>query len=113
MCRLYLDPPSDTVLFSVDDKTCHAGQVTHARHPADPTRLARAPGVRLTSATAPVPAANRDERHHRHRPTPRSSHATTRRPSSSSSTDLAQTVHPTKKIHLILDNNSTHPQLVA
>ena len=42
VCRLYLDPPADTVLFSVDEKTCmQATSRKRATRPVRPGQLER------------------------------------------------------------------------
>ena len=38
VCALYLDPPTNAVVFSVDEKTGDAGQGPHQPHPAGRAR---------------------------------------------------------------------------
>ncbi len=86
MCRLYLDPPAGTVLFSVDEKTA-----MHARSRKRPTRPIR-PAMNVTTGTIHPKIIKKND---------------------SDTfieflTELAQTIDPTKKIHLILGNGSSH-----
>jgi len=106
VCRLYLDPPADTVLFSVDEKTC-----MQARSRKRPTRQVRLGQVErrefeyVRHGTVSLMAAMNITTGTVH---PK---IITRNDSVTFIeflTELAQTVDPTKKIHLILDNGSSH-----
>jgi transposase len=106
VCRLYLDPPADTVLFSVDEKTSMQAKSRKRRsRPIRPGQLERREfeyvrhgtvsliaAMNVTTGTVHPKIINRND----------------------SATfiefliELEQTVEQTKKIHLILDNGSSH-----
>ncbi len=106
VCRLYLDPPADTVLFSVDEKT--SIQAKSRKRPTRPIRrgqLERREFEYVRHGTVSLMAALNVTTGTVH---PK---IITRNDSATFIeflTELAQTVDPTKKIHLILDNGSSH-----
>jgi transposase len=106
VCALYLDPSSDAVLFSVDEKTAmHARSRKRATRPVRPGWVERREFEYVRHGTVSLMAAM---------------NVTTgtvypkiiKRNDSDTFieflTELAATVDPTKKIHLILDNGSSH-----
>ena len=106
MCQLYLDPPADTVPFSVDEKTA-----MQARSRKRPTRRTRPGQVErrefeyVRHGTVSLMAAMNVTTGTVH---PK---IITRNDSATFIeflTELDQTIDPTKKIHLILDNGSSH-----
>ncbi|MGH3710887.1 MAG: IS630 family transposase [Pseudonocardiaceae bacterium] len=106
VCRLYLDPPADTVLFSVDEKTAmHARSRKRATRPVRPGQPERREFEYVRHGTVSLIAAmnvTTGTIHHK---------IITRNDSATFIeflTELAQTVDPTKHIHLILDNGSSH-----
>jgi len=106
VCHLYLDPPPDTVLFSVDEKTAmHARSRKRATRPIRPGQLERREFEYVRHGTVSLMAAMNVTTGTIH---PK---IITRNDSDTFIeflTELAQTVDPTKKIHLILDNGSSH-----
>lgn len=106
VCELYLSPPADTVLFSVDEKT--SMQAKSRKYPDRPLRQGR-PQLRefeyVRHGTVSLIAAMNVTAGTIH---PK---IITRNDSATFIeflTELAQTVEPTKKIHLIMDNGSSH-----
>ncbi len=106
VCRLYLDPRADTVLFSVDEKTAmHARSRKRATRPVRPGQLERREFEYVRHGTVSLMAAMNVTTGTVH---PK---IITRNDSATFIeflAELAQTVDPTKKIHLILDNGSSH-----
>jgi transposase len=106
VCRLYLDPPADTVLFSVDEKTCmQARSRKRPTRPIRPGQVERREFEYVRHGTVSLMAALNVTTGTVH---PK---IITRNDSATFIeflTELAQTVEPTKKIHLILDNGSSH-----
>ncbi|MGH3784228.1 MAG: IS630 family transposase [Pseudonocardiaceae bacterium] len=106
VCQLYLDPPADTVLFSMDEKTAmHARSRKRATRPVRPGQLERREFEYVRHGTVSLIAAMNVTTGTVH---PK---IITRNDSAAFIeflTELAQTVDPTKKIHLILDNGSSH-----
>ncbi|MGH3934724.1 MAG: IS630 family transposase [Pseudonocardiaceae bacterium] len=106
VCRLYLDPPADTVLFSVDEKTCmQARSRKRATRPVRPGQVQRREFEYVRHGTVSLIAALNITTGTVH---PK---IITRNDSATFIeflTELAQTVDPTKNIHLILDNGSSH-----
>jgi transposase len=95
---LYLHPPANTVLFSVDEKTCmQARSRTRATHPVRPGQPERREFEYARHGTVSLMAAMNVITGTIH---PK---IITRNDS-----ELADTVDPSKKIHLILDNGSSH-----
>ena len=106
MCHLYHDPPADTVLFSVDEKTAmQARSRKRATRPVRPGQLERREFEYIHHGTVSLMAAmnvTTGTVHHK---------IITRNDSTTFIeflTELAQTIDPTKKIHRILDNGSSH-----
>lgn len=106
VCRLYLDPPADTVLFSVDEKTSmQAKSRKRPTRPIRPGQLERREFEYIRHGTVSLLAAMNVTTGTVH---PK---IITRNDSATFIeflTELDQTVDPTKKIHLILDNGSSH-----
>lgn len=106
VCQLYLDPPADTVLFSLDEKTAmHARSRKRATRPVRPGQLERREFEYVRHGTVSLMAAMNVTTGTIH---PK---IITRNDSATFLeflNELAQTVDPTKKIHLILDNGSSH-----
>ena len=107
VCRLYLDPPAaDTVLFSVDEKTAmQARSRKRATRPVRPGRVERREFEYVRHGTVSLMAAMNVTTGTVH---PK---IITRNDSDTFIeflTELAATVEPDKKIHLILDNGSSH-----
>jgi transposase len=107
VCQLYLtDLPADTVLFSVDEKTCmQARSRKRATRPVRPGQLERREFEYVRHGTVSLMAAMNITTGTVH---PK---IITRNNSDTFIeflTELTQTVDPTKKIHLILDNGSSH-----
>ncbi|MBA2472145.1 MAG: IS630 family transposase [Pseudonocardiales bacterium] len=106
VCRLYLDPPADTVLFSVDEKTAmQARSRKRATRPVRPGQPERREFEYVRHGTVSLIAAMNVTTGTIH---PK---IITRNDSATFIeflTELAQTVDPTKNIHLILDNGSSH-----
>jgi len=106
VCALYLDPPADTVLFSVDEKTCmQARSRKRATRPVRPGHPERREFEYVRHGTVSLMAAMNVTTGTVH---PR---IITRNDSDARIeflTELAATVDPTRKIHLILDNGSSH-----
>jgi transposase len=107
VCRLYLDPPAaDTVLFSVDEKTAiQARSRKRATRPARPGRVERREFEYVRHGTVSLMAAMNV--------TTGTIHPKIIKRNDSATfieflTELAATVDPDKKIHLILDNGSSH-----
>lgn len=106
VCHLYLDPPADTVLFSVDEKTAmHARSRKRATRPVRPGQLERREFEYVRHGTVSLMAAMNV--------TTGTIHPKIIKKNDSDTfieflTELAQTIDPTKKIHLILDNGSSH-----
>ena len=110
MCALYLDQPADgagdTVLFSVDEKTSmHARSRKRATRPVRPGRVEQREFEYVRHGTVSLIAAMNVATGTVH---PK---IITRNDSDTFIeflTELAATVDSTKKIHLILDNGSSH-----
>jgi transposase len=106
VCRLYLDPPADTVLFSVDEKTAMQAKSRKRRtRPIRPGQVERREFEYVRHGTVSLMAALNVTTGTVH---PK---IITRNDSAAFIeflTELDQTVEPTKKIHLILDNGSSH-----
>ncbi|MGH3547842.1 MAG: IS630 family transposase [Pseudonocardiaceae bacterium] len=106
VCRLYLNPPADTVLFSVDEKTAMAARSRkRATRPVRPGQPERREFEYVRHGTVSLIAAMNVTTGTIH---PK---IITRNDSATFIaflTELAQTVDPTKHIHLILDNGSSH-----
>lgn len=106
VCALYLNPPQDTVLFSVDEKTA-----IHARSRTRRTRAARRgrPELRefeyVRHGTASLMAAMNVTAGTVHPKIITSNDSTT---FIEFLTELADTVEQSNNIHLILDNGSSH-----
>ena len=107
VCRRYLDPlPADTVLFSVDEKTCmQARSRKRATRPVRPGRVERREFEYVRHGTVSLMAAMNV--------TTGTIHPKIIKRNDSDTfieflTELAATVDPAKKIHLILDNGSSH-----
>jgi transposase len=106
VCALYLNPPADAVLFSVDEKTA-----IHARSRKRRTRAARRgrPELRefeyVRHGTASLMAAMNVTDGTVHPKIITSNDSTT---FIDFLTELADTVDKSKNIHLILDNGSSH-----
>ena len=107
VCALYLDPPAaDTVLFSVDEKTAmHARSRKRATRRVRPGHVERREFEYVRHGTVSLMAAMNVTTGTVH---PK---IITRNDSDTFIaflTELAATVDPDKKIHLILDNGSSH-----
>lgn len=106
VCALYLHPPANTVLFSVDEKTCmQARSRTRATRPVRPGQPERREFEYVRHGTVSLMAAMNVITGTIH---PK---IITRNDSVTFIeflTELADTVDPSKKIHLILDNGSSH-----
>ena len=106
VCALYLKPPADAVLFSVDEKT--AMQATSRKRATVAARRGR-PALRefeyVRHGTASLIAAMNVTDGTVH---PKIIVANNSATFTEFLTDLAATVDPAKKIHLILDNGSSH-----
>lgn len=106
VCALYLDQPANTVLFSVDEKTSmHARSRKRATRPVRPGLVERREFEYVRHGTVSLMAAMNVTTGTIH---PK---IITRNDSATFIaflTELAATVDPTKKIHLILDNGSSH-----
>jgi transposase len=106
VCRLYLDLPADTVLFSVDEKTSmQAKSRKRPTRPIRPGQLERREFEYVRHGTVSLMAALNVTTGTVH---PK---IITRNDSATFIeflTELEQAVDPTKKIHLILDNGSSH-----
>lgn len=107
VCRLYLHPPAaDTVLFSVDEKTAmQARSRKRATRPVRPGRVERREFEYVRHGTVSLMAAMNV--------TTGTVHPKIIKRNDSDTfieflTELATTVEPDKKIHLILDNGSSH-----
>ncbi len=106
VCRLYLDPPADTVLFSVDEKTCmQARSRKRATRPVRPGQPERREFEYRRHGTVSLMAALNV--------TTGTIHPKIIKKHDSDTfieflTELAETVDQAKKIHLILDNGSSH-----
>jgi transposase len=107
VCALYLDPPApDTVLFSVDEKTAmQARSRKRATRPVRPGRVERREFEYVRHGTVSLMAAMNV--------TTGTAHPKIIKRNDSDTfieflTELAHTVEPDKKIHLILDNGSSH-----
>lgn len=106
VCRLYLDPPTDTELFSVDEKTCmQARSRKRATRPVRPGQPERREFEYVRHGTVSLMAAMNV--------TTGTVHPKIIKRNDSDTfieflTELAETVDPSKKIHLILDNGSSH-----
>ena len=107
VCALYLtDPPADTVLFSVDEKTAmQARSRKRATRPVRPGRVERREFEYVRHGTVSLMAAMNV--------TTGTVHPKIIKRNDSDTfieflTELAQTVDPAKKIHLILDNGASH-----
>jgi len=106
VCRLYLDPPADTVLFSVDEKTCMQARSRKRRaRPVRPGRVERREFEYVRHGTVSLMAAMNVTTGTVHPKIITSNDSVT---FIEFLTELAQTVDPAKKIHLILDNGSSH-----
>ncbi len=106
VCRLYLDLPADTVLFSVDEKTSlQAKSRKRPTRPIRPSQLERREFEYVRHGTVSLMAAMNVTTGTVH---PK---IITRNDSVTFIeflAELEQAVEPTKKIHLILDNGSSH-----
>jgi len=106
VCAHYLHPPADAVLFSVDEKTAmQARSRTRATRPVRPGWVERREFEYVRHGTVSLMAAMNV--------TTGTVHPTIIKRNDSDTfiaflTELAATVDPTKKIHLILDNGSSH-----
>jgi len=106
VCRLYLHPPADTVLLSVDEKTCmQARSRKRATRPVRPGQPERREFEYIRHGTASLMAAMDV--------TTGTVHPKIIKRNNSDTfieflTELAATIDPTRKIHLILDNGSSH-----
>lgn len=106
VCALYLDPPADTVLFSVDEKTCmQARSRKRATRPVRPGQPERREFEYVRHGTVSLMAAMNV--------TTGTVHPTIITRNNSDAfieflTELTATVDPTLKIHLVLDNGSSH-----
>jgi transposase len=106
VCALYLDPPADTVLFSVDEKTCmQARSRKRATRPVRPGQIERREFEYRRHGTVSLMAAMNV--------TTGTVHPKIIKKNDSDTfiaflTELAETVDPALKIHLILDNGSSH-----
>ena len=106
VCQLYLDPPADTVLFSVDEKTCmQATSRKRATRPVRPGQLERREFEYVRHGTVSLIAAMNVTTGTIHPKIITRNDSTT---FIEFLTELAQTVDPTKNIHLVLDNGSSH-----
>lgn len=106
VCALYLDPPPDTVLFSVDEKT--SMQAKSRKRPTQPIRPGRAERREFEYArhgTVSLMAAMNVTAGTVHpKIIARNDSATF----IAFCGELGKTVEPGKKIHLIIDNGSSH-----
>jgi hypothetical protein len=106
VCALYLHLPPDTMLFSVDEKTAmHARSRKRATRPVRAGQAERREFEYVRHGTVSLIAAMNVTTGTVH---PK---IITRNDSDTFIeflTELAQTIDPTKKIHLILDNGSSH-----
>jgi transposase len=106
VCQLYLDPPADTVLFSVDEKTAmQARSRKRATRRVRPGQVERREFEYVRHGTVSLMAALNVITGTVH------SKIITRNDSDTFIAflaELAATVDPDKKIHLILDNGSSH-----
>ncbi len=106
VCALYLHPPADTVLFSVDEKTCmQARSRKRATRPVRPGQPERREFEYVRHGTVSLMAAMNVVTGTVH---PK---IITRNDTDTFIeflTELAATVDPTLKIHVILDNGSSH-----
>ena len=106
VCALYLNPPADTVLFSVDEKTAmQARSRKRATRPVRAGRVERREFEYVRHGTVSLMAAMNV--------TTGTIHPKIIKRNDSDTfieflTELAATVEPDKKIHLILDNGSSH-----
>ena len=106
VCALYLHPPADAVLFSVDEKTAmQARSRKRATRPVRPGRVERREFEYVRHGTVSLMAALNV--------TTGTVHPKIIERNDSATfieflTELAATVDPAKKIHLILDNGSSH-----
>ncbi len=106
VCALYLHLPPDTILFSVDEKTAmHARSRKRATRPVRAGQAERREFEYVRHGTVSLIAAMNV--------TTGTVHPKIIARNDSDTfiaflTELAQTVDPTKKIHLILDNGSSH-----
>lgn len=106
VCALYLHPPADTVLFSVDEKTCmQATSRKRATRPVRPGQVERREFEYIRHGTVSLMAAMNV--------TTGTVHPKVIKKNDSDTfieflSELAETVDPTRKIHLILDNGSSH-----
>jgi transposase len=106
VCALYLDPPAGTVLFSVDEKTCmQARSRKRATRPVRPGQPERREFEYVRHGTVSLMAAMNV--------TTGTIHPKIIKKNNSDAfieflTELAATVDPALKIHLILDNGSSH-----
>ena len=107
VCRLYLTAvPADTVLFSVDEKTSmHARSRKRATRPVGPGRAERREFEYVRHGTVSLMAAMNVATGTIHPKIIKRNDSAT---FIEFLTELAATVDPTKKIHLILDNGSSH-----
>lgn len=111
VCALYLDPPAagtpgDTVLFSVDEKTCmQARSRKRATRRVGPGRVERREFEYVRHGTVSLMAAMNVTTGTIHQKIIKRNDSDTFIEFLS---ELAATVEPDKKIHLILDNGSSH-----
>jgi transposase len=106
VCALYLQPPADAVLFSVDEKTAmQARSRKRATRPVRPGRVERREFEYVRHGTVSLIAAMNV--------TTGTVHPKIIKRNDSDTFieflgELAATVDPDKKIHLVLDNGSSH-----
>lgn len=106
VCALYLDPPADTVLLSVDEKTCmQARSRKRATRPVRPGQPERREFEYVRHGTVSLMAAMNVATGTVHPKIIKRNDSDT---FIEFLTELDQTLDPTRKIHLILDNGSSH-----
>ncbi|MCA1671974.1 MAG: IS630 family transposase [Actinobacteria bacterium] len=106
VCALYLDPPADTVLFSVDEKTAmQARSRKRATRPARAGQPERREFEYVRHGTLSLMAAMNVITGTVHPKIIKRNDSDT---FIEFLTELAATLDPTMKIHLILDNGSSH-----
>jgi transposase len=106
VCQLYLQPPADTVLFSVDEKTSvQAKSRKHPTRPVRPGRPTRREFEYVRHGTVSLIAAMDVTGGTIHPKIIARNDSVT---FIGFLNELDRSVDPTKKIHLILDNGSSH-----
>jgi transposase len=106
VCSLYLHPPANTVLLSVDEKTCiQARSRKRATRPVRPGQIERREFEYVRHGTVSLMAAMNVTTDTVHPKIIRRNDSVT---FIAFLAELAATVDPTKKIHLVLDNGSSH-----